>query len=596
MTGQQLELVLLLIVLLVLFVWGRIRHDIVAAGGLMAAVMLGLVPLDRAFSGFAHAAVITVAAMLILTKALSDSGATNGLAAQVSRFTRTLPGHVAALSGVTATLSTVMNNVGALALMLPVAMQTAARTNRSPSRLLMPMSFAALLGGLVTMIGTPPNIIAATYRGDALGRPFAMFDFTWVGLPVALMGIAFIALIGWRLLPDRRRSAASLADYFNIADYVTEVRVGGRNPLIGKTIGEVGDLFAGLDVAILGLLREERQVPNVPRRFQLRPEDVLIIEASPQNLEKLIERYGLAIEGVRRSNLNLLSSEDVRLAEVVIQPGSELDGRSGGRSRLSHQFNVNLLAVAREGSRARDRLDRIVLRAGDVLLLQGEVERLTEVTRLLGCLPLAGRRLQVAQGGARAMPTLAIFGIAVGLAATGLLPLQIALGSAIVLLAVTNLLPPRELYDGIDWPVIVLLAAMIPIGDALQTTGVTDLLAGHIATASSAYGAIVAVILVFLVTMVATDILNNAATVVIMAPIAIGVAEELGNNPDTFLMAVAIAGSAAFLTPIGHQNNTLIMGPGGYRFTDYWRLGLPLQAVVVATAIPILLQAWPLDG
>jgi di/tricarboxylate transporter len=396
MDAAQISLVLLLAAVLAGFIWGRFRHDVVAFAGLLVAVLIGVVPAENAFAGLGHTATVTVAAMLVLTKGLTDSGATSYLVDIVGRFTSTITRHILSLAGVTAALSTVMNNVGALALTMPVAMQTASRTNRSPSLLLMPISFAALLGGLVTLIGTPPNIIAASYRQAQTGDSFHMFDFTWVGLPVAVIGIAFISTIGWRLLPKDRRRAVGLDAFFHIGDYVTEIRVAEKNPLLGQTIGEVADQFAALDVAILGLLRNERRVPNVPRRFQLMAGDVLIVEASPANLPKLIERFQLAIGGSVPTPVSLLSNEDVRLAEVVIKPGSELDGRSEGRSRLAQQFNVNLLAVAREGSPTRDRLDRIVLRAGDVLLLQGEIARLAEVTRLLGCLPLAERRLQVA--------------------------------------------------------------------------------------------------------------------------------------------------------------------------------------------------------
>ncbi len=595
MTASQIGLVLVLVGVLAGFIWGRYRHDIVAFTGLMVAVLIGIVPAENAFVGLSHTATVTVAAMLVLTKGLTDSGATNYLVSVVGRFTSTVTRHVASLAGATALLSTVMNNVGALALTMPIAMQTAARADRSPSLLLMPISFAALLGGLVTLIGTPPNIIAAAYRESAEGQSFHMFDFAWVGLPVAIVGIAFISTIGWRLLPADRRRAAGLEAFFHIGDYVTEIRVAEKNPLLGKSIGDVADRFAELDVAILGLLRNERRVPNVPRRFQLMAGDVLIVEASPDNLPKLIERFQLAIGGDAPTPMSMLSNDDVRLAEVVIKPGSELDGRSAGRSRLAQQFNVNLLAVAREGSPTRDRLDRIVLRAGDVLLLQGEIERLAEVTRLLGCLPLAQRKLQVVQG-KLAAPTLLIFAGAILLTSVGLVSLPIALGCAVILMTGIGVIQPRELYDAIDWPVIILLASMIPIGDALQTTGLTTVIAEAIAGFSAQYGAVAALLVVFISTMLATDILNNAATVVIMAPIGAGVAAVLGANPDTFLMAVAIGGSCAFLTPIGHQNNTLIMGPGGYNFGDYWRMGLPLQVIIVLTAIPLLVYFWPLGG
>lgn len=592
MPAAQLIIIGIFLVLMALFVWGRIRYDVVAVAGLMAAVLLGVVPAKEAFSGFGETAVISVAAMLIITRTLGETGATDWLSARVAGYTRTPSMHVGALSGVTALFSTVMNNVGALALTMPIAMQTAARTGRSPSILLMPISFAALLGGLVTLIGTPPNILASSFLERETGTPFRMFDYAWVGLPLAVGGVLFMALLGWRFLPKGRRTA-SAETFYEIADYVTEIRIGEKNPLIGRTFGKASDLFAELDAAILGLLRERRRVPNVPRRFMIRAGDTLIIEASPDALRRIIETYRVEPEGLVRSTTGLLSNDDVRLAEVVIRPSSEMDGRSGNRERLAKQFNVTLLAVSREGNPIRDRLDRIVLRAGDVLLLQGETQRLSEVIRLLGCLPLAERRLQMGRR-VQARPTLAIFATAILLVAFGLVELPIALCSAVVALVVARILPVRELYDAIDWPVIILLAAMIPLGTALETSGLTARIATGIAYASAESGPIVALLIIFLVTMITTDIINNAATVVIMAPISIDVAQRLEVNVETFVMTVAIAASCAFLTPIGHQNNTIVMGPGGYTFTDYWRLGLPLQLVLIAIALPLLLTVWGL--
>ena len=593
MTFQQSALIVLFVVLFGLFIWGRYRHDVVAFGGLMAAVVLGIVPAESAFSGFGHTATVTVAAMLILTHALGESGFTERLSSLVEPMTSSVARHVSALAGITAGLSTVMNNVGALALMLPIAMQTAARAKRSPSLILMPVAFAALLGGLVTLVGTPPNIIAAAFREEATGTSFALFDYSWVGLPLALCGVAFVSLVGWRFLPTRRAGTSTSAGYFEIGDYVIEVQVEDQNKLIGMTFGEMGDEIAEFDTVILALLRDNRRVPNVPRRFLFKPGDILVLEVSPENLQPLINRFGFKIVVDEELNTGLLSSDDVRLSEVVVKPGSLLSGRSETRKRLAQQFNVNLLAVARQGQPSRDRLDRLVIRAGDVLLLQGEEVRLAEVARLLGCLPLASRPIStVARGVAWRAP--AIFMTAIFAAATGLVPFQIALGIAVVAIIAFQALPIRELYSAVEWPVIVLLASMIPLGAALQSTGLTAEISSLIAAAAHGYGPIVALLLVFMVTMAATDVINNAATVVIMAPIGIEVARSLEVSIDTFLMAVAIAASCAFLTPIGHQNNTLVMGPGGYGFGDYWRMGLPLQLVLIVVAIPLLLWMWPL--
>ncbi|MEZ5825059.1 MAG: SLC13 family permease [Geminicoccaceae bacterium] len=597
MTIPQISLLLLFALMLVLFIWGRFRHDVVAFGGLMLAVVAGLVPVEEAFDGLSHTATVTVALMLVISRALMTSGATDSVSDWVSRHTGSVTSHVASLAGVTAAMSTVMNNVGALALTLPVAIRTANNVGRSPSLLLMPISFAALLGGLVTLIGTPPNIIAASFREREFGEPFHLFDFTWVGLPLAIAGVSFLSLVGWRFLPRRLRDAAGSADIFDIGDYVTEVRFSEKNPMIGRTIGEVAEDFRELDVAILGLLRDGRRVPNVPRRFLVRTGDVLIVEVSPTNLPRLLERFDLEIEGQTATAMSLLANDDVRLAEVVVTQGSDLDGRSDTRERLAHQFNVNLLAVARQGARVRDRIDRVVLRAGDVLLLQGEQERLSEVIRLLGFLPLAGRSIEVARRKRNmAMPTIGLFVAAILLSGLGVLPLEIALGSAALFMVIFGIIPTREIYDAVEWPVIVLLACMIPIGHALETTGLALQLAHGITWLAAEKGGLLSLVFLLLATMLLTDLINNAATVVIMAPVAIAVANEQALNVDTFIMAVAIGASSAFLTPIGHQNNTLVMGPGGYHFGDYWRMGLPLQLILVTLGIPLLLLMWPISG
>ncbi|MEZ5846536.1 MAG: SLC13 family permease [Geminicoccaceae bacterium] len=597
MTIPQISLLLLFVLMLFMFIWGRFRHDVVAFGGLMLAVIAGLVPGDRAFDGLSHTATVTVAFMLIISRALLSSGATDSISDWVSKHTGSVTRHVASLAGITAAMSTMMNNVGALALTLPVAIRSANNAGRSPSLLLMPISFAALLGGLVTLIGTPPNIIAASFRARELGEPFRLFDFTWVGLPLAVTGVTFLSVVGWRFLPKRLRHAAGTDEFFDIGDYVTEVRCGAKNLLIGRMISDVAEEFNELDVAILGLLRDGRRVPNVPRRFVVRAEDVLIVEVAPASLPRLLERFDLEIVGQSAAAMSLLANEDVRLAEVVVTQGSELDGRSDTRERLAHQFNVNLLAVARQGARVRDRIDRVVLRAGDVLLLQGEEERLAEVIRLLGFLPLAGRSIDVGRRKRNmAVPTIGLFATAILLSATGVLPLEIALGSAAFFMVVVGIVPTREIYDAVEWPVIVLLACMIPIGDALETTGLASQLALGIIWLAAEQGGLLSLVILLFATMLLTDMINNAATVVIMAPVAIAVANAQSLNVDTFIMAVAIGASCAFLTPIGHQNNTLVMGPGGYNFGDYWRMGLPLQIVLMAIGIPLLLFMWPIAG
>ncbi|MEO1016829.1 MAG: SLC13 family permease, partial [Pseudomonadota bacterium] len=535
MTMPQIEILLLLLGLFVLFLSGKVRHDVAALGALIIAVIFGLVPATEAFYGLGHTATVTVAEVLVLTRVLTMTGATERVGDLIRRSARSTTAHVGTLSAITAAMSTCMNNVGALGLMMPVAMQTASALKRSPSLLLMPVSFAGLLGGLITLIGTPPNIIASSFRRQQEGAPFNMFDFSWVGLPVAIAGLAYLAFVGWRLIPSSRQRAAGSEEFFAIGDYVTEVRARPKNDLVGRTIGEIGDGFATLDVAILGMLRSDRRIPNVPRRFLLWEDDILIVEVAPDHLETFLKRFDLEIVGADLARKVALSSDDVRVMEAVVKPGSELDGRRDARDRLTHQFNVNLLAVAREGSQVRDRLDRIWLRGGDVLLLQGESVRLAEVSRLLGLLPLAVRKLQVSSQ--RAWPAILLFGLGVAVAALGLLPIHISFGAVIVALVVFGILPTREIYEDIDWSVIVLLAAMIPIGAALETSGLAATLASGLAMLAGETSTIFLLMTIFIITMSITDIINNAATVVIMAPIAINLANTIGVNVDSFLMA-----------------------------------------------------------
>jgi len=590
---DQIVVCALLVGALVLFAWGRWRHDVVAFAALMVAVVAGVVPFEDSFSGFGHPATITVALVLILSRGLANSGVTDLVARRVMTATGRVWSHILSLGGVGSLMSALMNNVGALALLMPVAMQSAVKAERSPSLILMPLSFATILGGLLTLIGTPPNIIVATYRADALGEPFSMFDFTPVGGVCALIGVLFVAFVGWRLLPEDKRRAGPPEEFFQIADYVTEARIKDDAKAAGMTLAEIEEATDDIDAVIIGLIRDERHRPAPPPAQRLRAGDVLVIEASPDDLEKFIAKLELEIVGAEEAREGGLAADDVEVVEAVVAPRSPIEGRTIGSEYLRRRFGVNLLAISREGRPRRGRLRGFQPAPGDVLLLQGEREHLGEVFRALGCLPLAGRGVQFGQRG-RAGLAIGLFGAAIGLATAGVLSLQIAFGLAAVGMVLGNLIAPRELYDAIDWPVIVLLGAMLPLGGALESTGTTGLIADAITARAASISPIVVLVLLLVLTMTLSDVLNNAATVVVMAPIAVSIARELGVDADAFLMAVAIGGSSAFLTPIGHQNNTLVMGPGGYAFGDYWRMGLPLEVLIVAVATPMILLVWPL--
>jgi len=591
MTSDQITLFSLLGVFFALLIWGRIRYDIVAFGALVLAVMLGVVDEKAAFSGFGHPAVIIIALVLVASRGLVNSGAIEIIARHAIDTSRSVSSHIAIMSGVGAALSTVMNNVGALALLMPVDVQAAAKAGRSPAHTLMPLSFATILGGLVTLIGTPPNIIIASFRAEALGAPFHMFDFAPVGIVAAIVGVIFVALIGWRLIPVARTEHNTGDELFDMGDYIAEVRVGAESATIGKRVRELDDVIEEAGAAILGLVRRGKRLPGQARRELVRKGDIFVVEATPKAIEELIGTLGLEYVGEEKHG-GLVGTADTGLMEVVVQEGSHIAGRSALDVRLLYRHGVTLLGVSRQGKKFHDRVRQLKIRPGDILLLYGANDRLIEIADWLGTLPLAGRGLQVIKR-KTAWLAVGIFGLAIALASFNLLYLPIALAGACVAMTLLGIVPVREIYTTIEWPIIVLLGSLIPIGNALQVTGGTGLIADAIVTFSSGAPPVIVLTILMVVTMTLSDILNNTATALIAAPVAITIAERLGVNPDPFLMAVAIAASCAFLTPIGHKNNTLIMGPGGYRFGDYWRMGLPLEILVITVSIPMLLIVWP---
>jgi len=583
-------LFVLLFFVFVFLIWGRWRYDLVAFIALLAALLTGLVPSDLAFSGFGHPATVIIALVLIVSRGLSNSGAIELVARYVIDASRKLSTHITIMSGLAAGLSALMNNVAALALLMPVDMQAAKKAGRSPSLTLMPLSFASILGGMITLIGTPPNIVIAEFRGDALGEPYRMFDFAPVGLACAAVGVAYVALVGWRLLPSARKSADAAKTLFDLADYIAEVRVPEGSSAIGKKIRDLDEQAAKSDIEIVGLTRRGRRLPGLARLTEIKAGDILVVEASPDSLDEALGALNLEYVGKGEGQLG---SDDLILNEVVVQESSRLAGRSAMSFRLLYRYRVALVGVSRQGTRFKDNVRKLELRAGDVLLLLGGDERLADVTGRLGLLPLADRGQRVIQRD-KAWLAVGIFAAAIFVASVGLVYLPIALGCAAALYVLLNIVPIKDVYTSIEWPVIVLLGSMIPIGGALQATGGTSLIANGIVDLSTGFSPVVVLTLLVIVTMTLSDVMNNTATAVIAAPIAVEIATRLDVSPDPFLMSVAVAASCAFLTPIGHKNNTLIMGPGGYHFGDYWRMGLPLEILIVVVSVPAIITVWPM--
>jgi di/tricarboxylate transporter len=578
-----------LAVTLALFIWGRWRYDIVAVLALLIVVFTGLVPIDRAFNGFSNPAVITVAAVLVVSRGLQNSGVVDLIGQWLGKIKGGIPIQLLALTGILTILSAFMNNIGALALMLPVAIKMARDRNVSPSVYLMPIAFASHFGGMITLIGTPSNLLISAFREQAVQEPFSMFSFTPVGLGIALAGILYLSFVGWRLLPTRKGHDSS-EDLFEVEKYFTEVQLNENSKLVGMQLKKIPSEVE-VNLNIVAVVRESKRIVSPPTDFELLSDDILIMHIDTENLDKLLALNGIDLVGSKPIQREDLESDDVELVEVVINDNSMMINETAFSLNLRHRFGVNLLAVSRQGTYLRARLDRIRLKSGDVLLLQCNPNRLRDVMANLGCLPLAARNLRIGEPRSVVL-SVAIFAMALILSALGIIPVQIAFVATAFLMVVFRQISLKQIYTSIDWPIILLLGAMLPVGEALETTGGAKLIA-DLLLAVAQHLSPVFMIVVILVVMSISDVMNNAAAAVLIAPIAISIAEGMGVSVDPFLMAIVIGGSSAYITPIGHQSNTLVMGPGGYKFRDYWRMGIFMEFINIAVGLPLILIFWP---
>ncbi|WP_415183257.1 SLC13 family permease [Phaeovulum sp.] len=618
MTVPQLSIFVILIATVGLFLWGRFRHDVVALAALMACVLAGLVPAADAFSGFGHPAVITVACVLVLSAGLQTTGAVDAMARKVLPRKAGRLASLSALMGLGALLSGFMNNVGAMALLMPIGVQLSGRLGLTQGQVLMPLAFGTILGGMTTLVGTPPNLIVASFRTGAGMRPFGMFDFAWVGLPVAAIGVAFVVVLGWRLVPARKAGGGV---GFDTAAYMTEARVPEKSKSIGVTLRQFEDSISGADVQILALVRDGQRLNAPHGGYRIRAGDLLVLMTDVEGLAEALSVFGIKLEeqvSVTEKNAvvaanNSAASEaktataqatdeaggseessadqEIELREFAVLPMSTIVGRSARDLRLRTRYGLNLLAVSREGTRSQARLRALRLKPGDLLLMQGSGEALVDFAAESGCVPLGERRLRIPDRRLAFLATTILL-VSVASVTLGLLPAAVAFTMGVLASMVLGTVPLRKVYSVIDWPVVVLLAALIPVAGAMQQTGAAGVLAQFLVATVARGSPIAALVVILLTTMFLSDVMNNAATAAVMSPIALGIAAALNVNADGFLMAVAIGASCAFLTPIGHQNNTLILGPGGFRFGDYWRLGLPLEALVVVVSVPLILIFW----
>jgi len=576
--------------MMVLFVWGRWRYDLVASLALLAAVGVGIVPADKAFTGFSDDIVIIVGSALVVSAAVARSGVIERAVRALGPYLVTVQRQLIALVGSVTLMSGFVKNIGALAMLMPIAFQLSRRTGTSASSLLMPMSFGALLGGIVTLVGTSPNVIVSRVREQILGEPYGMFDFTPVGAGIAIVGFIFL-IFGWRLLPQGRKGAATMEAAFNLQAYTTEVLIPEGSQAIGVTVKALEDLGEG-EVEVITLLRGRQRRYEPAGNVVIKANDILILQGEPSALERIVVLENLKLTRDDKTQNGDAPTDEIGVMEAVIMPESELVGASVGQLQLFDRHSVNLLAVSRKGRRIAHRLRSVKLKTGDVIVLQGNLTTMPETLGELRCLPLAERDLRM--GRKASLLPICLLALAMALVAFHVVTISVAFFGTAVMLVLFKSLTLRAAYDAIEWPILIMLGALIPVSDALRTTGATDLIASGLSVMASGMPSMLALALLLVVAMAVTPFLNNAATVLVMAPIAATFAKQIELNPDPFLMAVAIGAACDFLTPIGHQCNTLVMGPGGYRFGDYWRLGLPLSLIVVVVGVPLIALVWPL--
>jgi len=592
-THQQALAFGLVAVTIAMFVWGRFRYDVISLVALLASVLLGLTPAKKAFDGFSNDVVLIIACALVVSAGFARSGVIEAVLRPITPRLKTARSQVPVFVVATAILSMATKNVGALAILMPMALQTARRTKTSPSSLLMPMSFASLLGGLVTLVGTSPNIIVSQVRQELYGKPFGMYDFAPVGLGLTALGVLFLSF-AYRILPTSRSPTETMDAALAGNAYVTEVEVPEGWTSAKPRVGDVRARAEG-DVSVMALMRDGKRRASPHANTHLRPGDRLLLEGDQQALEAVIARAKLKLTRSDRPVAMEEATEEIRLVETVVMDGSSLVGESARSLNLHGEHGVNLLAVSRSGYRLRQTLRSVRFRAGDIVLLQGGERTLPGAIKALGLLPLAEREVRLG-GIRRVLAPVAILAAAMLAIAFHVVPVAIAFFAAAVAMVAVGGLRMREAYAALDGPVLVLIAALIPVGEAIHATGGADLMAGLLSHVLGGAPPLLSLGTIMLLAMLSAPFMHNAPTVLVFGPIAATFAQRLGYSPDAFMMAVAVGAASDFLTPVGHQCNTLVMGPGGYRFSDYPRLGAPLSVVVLIVGTLLISRVWGTTG
>ncbi|MEO8847271.1 MAG: SLC13 family permease [Casimicrobiaceae bacterium] len=592
MTPHQIEAFAIIIMMIVAFMSGRLRYDVVAALALLAATVLGVVSGAKAFTGFANPVIIIIASVLVVSRAIAASNLLEVWLGSLLGRVRSTSLQVGILTAAVAYLSAFIKNVGTLGIFMPLAVRTARRSKQSPSIYLMPLAFGSLIGGTITKIGTSPNLLISSVRVDLGGAPFGLFDFVAVGLPLTTIAIGFLA-IGWRLLPHRD-GEKSAEEAFSIDSYKTELRVPSPLEPAGLTVEALEAQVDG-EVSVAAIIREgsRRYVPGGD--WRIFAGDVLVVLADPTAVEKLVAKTGFEIVGSKKLDASEDKSDEMEVTEVIVPSESMLVGQTPHSLDLRHHFGINLFAIRTAGTANTARLHSHRFVAGDVVLFQGWGKNLANSISELGLLPLADRKLTIGSQVSGMIPLL-LLAVALLLVGFGVLNIEVAFFAAAVLTVLLKQLSLKDAYAAIEWPVIVMIGCLIPVGEAMKDSGAAALLGDVLTQVAHFVPAYAAVGLVMATAMLFTPLLHHAAAVLVLGPVAAALATNLGYRSDAFLMAVALGCACDFLTPIGHQNNTLVMGPGGYRFGDYWRLGLPLTLMVLLIGTPLIVWKWPLQG
>ena len=580
---QPYAIFLILVLAMISFMLRKWSYATTSIFALSASILIGAVPVDQTFTGLINPAVITVASVMIITHIIAKSNVLNMVINKIDTFSHSKTMHVFIFSFYIAFLSAFMNNVGALGLMLPISIYTSLKNNRSPSYILMPIAMASALGGMITLIGTPPNLIISNFRAQAVGTPFSMFDFGYVGLYVALFGVLFIGVLGWRLLPKKSIQQSSPKRHFTF-----EIRIPPKSQWIGNTLKALKEEMDE-DIEITGMLRRKKKHP-LYHHTEIKSGDRFIIEATVENIEEFNSTNDIVVANSIRKGKKNSSSNDIML-EVIVPTNSQIKGKSFNDTNLRSQYKIAMIAISQPVKNKVVRIRELIIQPGDVMLLQCKDPNIIDRLPFLGVVPIQESTFQIKTTFKHYVPIL-IFALAIILVSCSILPAQVGFAAAAFLMILFDSTALTYVTERFDWSIIILLAAVIPIGDALTQTGGSDLLANLILGVAKDNSILITIAIILVITMFLSDFINNAATSIVMAPIAISLAKSLNVSVDPFLMAVAIGASCAFLSPIGHQNNLMVMGPGRYKFFDYMRIGLPLEIIVFIVATPLIYVLW----